>query len=521
MKKVLKLLKRILIGVGVLLVVIMVGGFIAIKVVVTKDFVATKIEQNINGRVEIKDISVPIWAAFSGITVDGFKIGQRDAEVGKPMDQRTPMKEGSEVIGFKKFNFQVALGALISSFGKKFELKSLLFTEPKAHIFLAKAGGNNLTSLLKKPKTKEELEKEAAEQAEEAKKKAAAKKAEPEEEKKPFDFRELPTEIKMGKIGIEGGLFTINIEALGQTVVASGVNAYLRDILIDPKDLEHKNFVGLTTNFTLALQESKGGGVKSFKISYDMSGGIKPIDPQTGGINQGIGLRMGLLKGSYVTGLAMFEKLKGSTEMLNKIGIKLNFLGETQTLQNDAYMAITYGGGLVTIVEPPTLVTADFKFGLTAQDFINIKSMAHHFRGDLSVAAQHTKKIEQDLDKNIAAAVDPAVEKIPAGAIRDQAKAALTPEKIRMSVLAPAYKDGLITFGIDSSGSVSSPSVKVTKPEFPSLQNLIQNELKKAVPNVKDLVGAEVDKLKNKAVDEAKNKAADELKKNLPSIPGF
>lgn len=520
MKKALKLIKRILIGFVVLLVVIMVGGYIAIKVVVTKDFVATKIEQNINGRVEIKDISVPIWAAFSGITVDGFKIAQRDAEVEKKMDQRTPMKEGSEVIGFKKFNFQVAIGALITSFGKKFELKSLLFTEPKAHVFLAAAGGNNLTALLTKPKTKEDLEKDAAAKAEEAAKNKTVVKKE-EDPKKPFDFRELPTEIKMGKIGMEGGTFTITIEKLGQTVIASGVNAYLRDILIDPKDLEHKNFVGLTTQFTLALQESKGGGVKSFKISYDMSGGLKPIDPKTGGINQGIGLRMGLLKGSYVTGLAMFEKLKGQTEMLNRIGIKLNFLAETQTLQNDAYMGITYGGGLVTITEAPTLVTGDFRFGLTSGDFININSMAHHFRGDFSVAAQHTKKIEQDLDKNIAAAVDPAVEKIPAGSIRDQAKAALTPEKIRTSVLAPAYKDGLITFGIDSSGSISSPSVKVIKPEFPSLSNLIQSELKKAVPNMKDLVGAEVDKLKNKAVDEVKNKAADELKKNLPSIPGF
>jgi hypothetical protein len=64
MKKALKILKKVLLGFGVLMLVVMIGGFIAIKVVVTKDFVATKIEENINGRVEIQDISVPIWAAF-------------------------------------------------------------------------------------------------------------------------------------------------------------------------------------------------------------------------------------------------------------------------------------------------------------------------------------------------------------------------------------------------------------------------------------------------------------------------
>ena len=56
MKKALKILKKLIIGFFVLLLVVLVGGYIAIKVVVTKDFVATKIEQNINGRVEIGDV---------------------------------------------------------------------------------------------------------------------------------------------------------------------------------------------------------------------------------------------------------------------------------------------------------------------------------------------------------------------------------------------------------------------------------------------------------------------------------
>jgi hypothetical protein len=526
MKKALKILKKVLIGFGILLLVIMIGGYIAIKVVVTKDFVATKIEENINGRVEIKDISVPIWAAFSGITVDGFKIGYRDGEVGKPMATRTPMKDS--VIGFKKFNFQVALGALITSFGKNFELKSLLFTEPTAHIVLGKNGGNNLEPLLKKPKTKEDLAKEAAE--------AAEKKAAPvEAAKKPFDIREIPTVIKMGKVGMEGGFFTVTIESIGQTLKISSARAVLRDILIDPKDLEHKNQVGLSAGFDLELQ-GQGGGVKSLKISYDLSGGLTPFNPKTGGPAEAMTLKMGLLKGSYVTGLAIFDKLKNQTAMLNKAGIKLNFLQETQTLAKDAYATINYGGGVVTLAEPPALVTGDFEFRLTKGDYINIKSMDHHFRGDLALAERHTKTIESELDKNINIAVEPAVGAIPAGAIRDQVKVALAPEKIRASILAPAMKNGLITIGVDSSGSVSSPNVRVVRPEFPDMKSMISNEIKKATGDLKGMVGAQVDALKNKAMDEgkkqvnaakqkaeaeAKKAAADALKNNMPKIPGF
>ncbi|MFZ5627632.1 MAG: hypothetical protein ACOY5B_00775 [Spirochaetota bacterium] len=548
MKKALRILKKVLLGFGILVVVVMVGGFIAIKAVVTKDFVATKIEENINGRVEIKDISVPIWAAFSGITIDGFKIGYRDAEVGKPMESRTPMK--NEVIGFKQFNFQVAIGALITSFGKKFELKSLLFTEPVAHIVLGKNGGNNLQPLLTKPKTKEELAKEAeeAKKAAEEKKIAAKKEAEkPKEPEKPFDFRELPTEIKMGKIGMEGGYFTVNVEALGQTLKVSRANVLLRDIHLDPKNLDKHNFVGLTTQFDLELQESKGKGIKSFKIIFDLQGGINPINPKTGGPAESVTLRTGLKKGTFVTGLSIFEKLKDQTENLNKIGIKLGFLAETQTLTRDAIATIFYAGGVVTVKEPPALITNDFEFRLTKEDYINVKTLDHHFRGDLSLAAQHTKTVENDLDKVIGSAVTPALDQVPAGPVRDQVKAALAPEKIRASVLAPAMKNGLITFGIDSSATISSPNVKVVSPQFPDLKSLIANETKKATSNLGDMVGAQVDALKGKAMaegkaqvdaakakaqaeaerqrkaaeEEAKRKAQQELMKSAPKLPGF
>ncbi|HRP69340.1 MAG TPA: hypothetical protein PLY93_07400 [Turneriella sp.] len=529
MKKALKILKKVILGFFALLFVIMIGGYIAIKVVVTKDFIATKIEENTNARVEIGDISVPIWAAFSGITVDNLKIGNRDAEIKKPMAERKPMQ--SQVIGFKKFNFQVALGALITSFGKNFELKSLLITEPTAAIVLGANGGNNLQALLIKPKTKEDLAKEAADakekKAEEAKKAAEATASK--EPSKPFDIREIPTVIKMGKIGIEGGAFTVNVQKFGQTLKLTNVNVMVRDILIDPKDLEHKNHVGLTAQFVMELANT-GSGVKSFKIIYDLQGGLAPFNPKTGGPAESVTVTTGLKKGSYVTGLAVFEKLKNQTENLKKIGVNLNFLNETQTLTKDALSTIYYNAGVVTFQKPPTLATADFEFALTEKDYINVKTLDHLFRGDLSLAQQHTKKVEADLDKAIEGGITPALAQIPAGPVRDKAKASVTPAKVRASLLAPAMKNGLITFGIESKASISAPAVRVVRPEFPSLKDIIQAELKKAAPDLKGMVNAEVDKLKDKAKaeankqidkakEEAKQKATNEIKKNLPKLP--
>jgi hypothetical protein len=208
---------------------------------------------------------------------------------------------------------------------------------------------------------------------------------------------------------------------------------------------------------------------------------------------------------------------------------------------------IFYRGGVVTVQEPPALVTNDFEFRLTKDDYINVKTLDHHFRADLSLAAQHTKTVENDLEKVIGSAVTPAVSQVPAGPVRDQVKAALAPEKIRASVLAPAMKNGLITFGIDSSGTMSSPNVRVVSPQFPDLKSLIASETKKATSNLGNMVGAQVDALKKKAMaegkaqvdaakakaqaeaerqrkaaeEEAKRKAQQELMKNAPKLPGF
>ncbi|MCS6972236.1 MAG: cell envelope integrity protein TolA, partial [Leptospiraceae bacterium] len=458
----------------------------------------------------------------------------------------------------KAFNFRVALGKLITSLGKEFELRSLLFTEPIAHVVLYKKGGNNIVPLLVRPKTKEELAKEKAEEAKKAAEKKVEKKKEPTEPEKPFDFRELPTAIKVGKIGIEGGYFTVNIEAIGQTLKVSRTNVLLRDIHIDPKNLEKYNHVGLTTQFDLELQESKAQGIKSFKILFDLQGAIMPINPKTGQPTESVTLRMGLRKGSFVTGLAIFEKLKDKTEALNKIGIKLNFLSETQTLAKDAYATVYYNNGVITLKEPPALVTGDFEFRLSKEDYINVKSFDHLFRGDLALSAQHTKTVETELEKAIGTATQAVIKQTPAGPVRDQLANALAPEKIRAGVLGPAMKNGLLTLGIESSGNLRSPNVRVVTPQFPDLKSLIAAEAKKAANDLKGMVGAQLDALKQKAQaeaqakvdeakrkaqeeaekqrraaeaeaerqrraaeEEAKRKAAEEAKKQLPKIPGF
>ncbi|MCB1200458.1 MAG: hypothetical protein KDK41_07415 [Leptospiraceae bacterium] len=514
MNKKLRLIRNIAIGFfGLFFILIIVAG-ITVKMVVTKDFVATKIEENINGRVEIKDISVPLWAALSGITVDGFKIAGKDKEMEKPMEERTPIQNA--VISFESFNFRLALGALITSMGKDLNLTSLVITKPTAHIVLFAEGGNNLTSLLIKPKTAEQIAKEK----EEAAKEAAEKKEEPVEQKgpaEPFSIKSIPTVIKMGKLGIEDGYFTIEVKKLGNTLTASGVRFLLKDVLIDPNDLANKNQVNVSTGLDLALKENSGSAVKSFRILFDANGRITPFDAKTGRVSENIVMNLGLLKGTTVTGLAVMNKLKNYTSELNKIGVKLDFLGDTQTLSQDSKATIAYSFGKVTLIEPPALVTPDFSFRLTKDDFMNIKSMAHLLRGDFQLSEKHTNGIKAQVSKTVDQGVGPLLSSLPE-AIRSQAKAAVSAEKVTNSLLAPAMSDGKITLGVESSGNLTSPDVKVTKPVFPDVGTMISNQISAAGVDVQKILQAELDKkkkeLENKAKAEA-NRLANEGKKQL------
>ena len=345
-------------------IVILIGLGIAIKIYVTQDKVIQLIEENINARIEIKDISVPLWASLSGITIENLKIGYRDKEVKKEPSARKPMKK--PVIGFESFNFKVAILKLITSGGKNFQLKTLLFTKPKANIVLYSKGGTNLDILLapplgsdsssvdKKTKSKKKPTKSVAPPV-------ATEEKESPKSSKPFSIKSIDTVIEMGRVGIEKGNFTINIQKINNTLKLQNINAYVDNILVDPNDLKNKNHADLTLNFKALLDEnSKNQAVRSFVINFKANSRIHPFNVKTGYVAQQAILEVGLLSGTKFTGVAILKQLKDKTKALNKAGVNLNFLKDEVLLNKDALMTLSYNSGKVTMTSSPRLDTNDF-----------------------------------------------------------------------------------------------------------------------------------------------------------------
>ena len=363
-----KLIKYTSIGFGAFILIVIALG-IAIKIYVTQDRVIQLIEENINARVEIKDISAPLWASLSGITMEGLKVGYRDKQIKKTPSERKPM--GKPVIGFESFNFKVAVLKLITSGGKNFQLKTLLFNKPEAHIILYSKGGTNLDTLLASPPDKKNSKESKKNKSKAKKKKKTSKKKTPVHgsvnDSKPFSIKSVDTVIEVGRVGIENGNFTVNIQKIKNTLKLQNVNAYVDNILIDPNDLKNKNRVDLTFSFKALLDEnkartrkSKNQAVRSFVINFEANGRVKPFNIKTGYVTQQATIEAGLLSGTKFTGLAILKKTKDKAKLLKKAGVNLNFLKDEVHLKKDALMTLFYNSGKVTLKSSPRLDTDDF-----------------------------------------------------------------------------------------------------------------------------------------------------------------
>ena len=495
---------------GVFCFITLVLG-IVLKIYLTKDRVIQLIEENINARIEIKNISVPLWATLSGVTLEKLKVGYRDRQVKKEPAKRKPM--GKPVIGLEKFNFKVAILQLITSFGKKFELKTLLLTKPEAHIIVYAKGGTNLDILLSPPPEA----KRKSKKTQKTQKKADQEKTQktPRKSSEPFSIKSIDTVIKVGKIGIERGSFSVNLQKFGNTLKLQNVDAYINDILIDPNNLRDKNRVKFTFSFNALLDESQKSkktnktnkksqnAVRSFVINFETNGGIRPFNAKTGRITQNVRLKVGLLAGTKFTGLALLKKIKDEAKLLKKAGINLSFLKDEIELTKDAIIDLSYRSGVIIFESSPRIDTNDYLVRLTKHSKMNIKTMHHNFILDLILNEKATQKIRSQVENFVNKSIKVIVKGLPA-ALKGASKS-LKASTLTSELLAPAIDKETNRFrlSINSSGAFSNPKVLLTKPRLGDPKKEINKLMDKQLKNLKGVAK----QLINTKVEEAKRLA--------------
>ena len=155
-----------------------------------------------------------------------------------------------------------------------------------------------------------------------------------------------------------------------------------------------------------------------------------------------------------------------------------------------------------------------FSSGLLKASWVDINTLSHRFTSDIVLNEASTNKIKSQVEKWVTPLISQVVSRLPA-IIRSKV-GSLSGSSVSSSLLVPALDEEtkLFRMSIESSGSVSKPKVKLTKPSLGDPKKVINKALSKGTENLKDAALDMAKQKAEKAKEEAK-KLAEQKKKDV------
>lgn len=460
------MIKKIGIGIGVLLLLIVVGLVVVLKSLgsfITPEFVVKQIESNLNVRAEVKEVNINLFSALSSVGVNGIKLGRRDAvaDQGTPLSEREPMQ--SSTLSIDEVDLGISLGAILK---QEFRLDKLLLINPKISLVLFEKGGTNLTNLFKPPVTvngepNPKLDPAVLELRKKEEQELANKKLEEVEPKEPFSIKTVPVAISMGELGLKNANITVLMQKTKQVIKLDSTNLILKNLDIIPDDLENHNKVDLNLSFNLSVLGPKGNETGKFILSS--GGSIKPFDPATGRANPGLVHNVTIKEGSYISGFAAFDSLAGGLPALKSLNIKMDKLAQKAELNQDVTTKLAYTQGRVIFKDSPSFPTQNYDLKITEGTWIQLTNSTHLMKGKILVTKLESDKALSGMNK----------------ALEANAKGMDT-SKIKQQILGNLLEKDRIALPFQSSGQIMRPQVRLGI-ELPSITNLFKGAVKEAL----------------------------------------
>lgn len=486
MKKAVKILGGI-IGFIILLIII---ASVAIMMIVDKELVETQMEKALHRHVVIEDISVSIFSVISGIEVKNVSISNYKSDAQLKALEGKAVPKGDLFASLESFRFKVQFIPLLK---RKFVLKELTLNGPVINIVKSAGGQFNFSDLTrpKKLSPEEKAEREAE------------KKEEATKEKKEFTAADLPVEITVGKVGIERGLVNYRDQKLNQSFQVYGLRALVHDIHINPKSLKEANSLGVTIYTGLkSVGETKSGAVKSFDITFDVHGTVKPFNAANGKVDPEVSLKMGSPNG-YFTGLQIFDRITENDQLNKYMGKHLDFLkGKTEWKGSEAaYVSAHYKGGAVRL----------------SDGRINAKEVIILFEGSTNINTKAIGlKIDLELSDSRKGAIQTGIRRnIESGLKKLGVDKYVKAENITESAMRPLLNErGEVYLRFAASGTTSEPKVRLVYPTVGTIDDVIKG----AGGEVTKALQQEAENRAKRAVDKAAQEAGNRAKRGAQRL---
>ncbi len=398
--------KRLLIaalGVFLIVAVALAVGLWLAKGQLTPDSLVRRLEAEKNCRARLDGCVASLFPPR--VTLTGLLLVPRDAEAdaAKPLASRAAIADVNDtVIRCGTADVELSLWALAM---QKLDVTNLLFKDVEVKFNIFANGDNSLKALFEKPETvagqpnpKAAKHADPAEKTakKEKKEKPAPKPATVEGDEEPEGPRfqasdlGLPASLKLAKL--ENARIKVRNKKTKSAFELYGLNLTLSDIAVDPGNLAKDNRASLELATHLAVDSRKVEKLRYCDLNLTAGGKITPFDPATGFLNPDTLVEVGILKGSLLQGLPVFDKFQSKLEPLAAVGIKLPLINGKTTTQTDARLKVNVYDNILRVTDDVPLTFEDYGLTLRAGSWLDLATENHQFTSVLTASEVHSAK---------------------------------------------------------------------------------------------------------------------------------
>ncbi|MCB1098750.1 MAG: hypothetical protein KDN22_24470 [Verrucomicrobiae bacterium] len=411
------------------------------------------IESEKNCRVDISDCDVSILHQPAHVIMKGVTFLPRDsfAENATQLSERPPIEIGTTYIRCPEVILKVRLWDLLV---RRLQVNELDLREPEVAFSLLRGGGNSLKPLfasLKKKSTsvdgiKMGEDKDKGKDDKLGGEVVVADGASKEElEKKPFHVSELPLQSTLRLAHLNGGVLKMLVEKSGVVIEVKIHDLSFSDIDVNPYDLEAGNTAVMNLDCTVAVDEPEQN-LRYAEMHVGISGGITPFDAATGHLNPDMKYDVIFRQGSYVQSMPLMEKLGNSMDELQKIGLKLEELGQKEVLREDRQARVGYRDKRIRLLNELVLPFDNYQLTLEKQSWLETGDSEHEFRGNMLIAKELTAKALDGVEEYVRSRVGDNV------------------ADVARKLVDPIVEENQISLDFRSKGALGKPKIKIDNP---------------------------------------------------------
>ena len=330
------------------------AAIIAVKSIVTREFLVERIEESISSKVEIGKVHVSLLSFPARITLSNVSLS--------PLSSA---EDNDASIQVERVDLRVSLFALLM---REVDVKSITVSGADIETTYREEGGHSIESLFEDP------EKDTSDPSEPSSLDG---------ESKSFNaFKQKDFVARLGNLTIENSRAHILLENMGVKLFCKNVNVVLSEMKIDPNKLEETDVAQLDVSADVRVDSVKGWQYGELFLRGEAVARI--FNSQTGEAEPDVEGDFSLTQDSWLNTRIPFITHAWSTlSILEQVGVQVSGLPERARFGRSEAIAARYHLGKITVRKPLSIWVADWEIAALEKSWLDTGTDEHEAFAEL------------------------------------------------------------------------------------------------------------------------------------------